>query len=39
MKNVKVNKEDLEILLEAEIEFWEKYVIRDIRPNLKLPNI
>ena len=32
-------KEDLEILLEAEIEFWEKYVIRDIRPNLKLPNI
>ncbi|MDR1942189.1 MAG: YqaJ viral recombinase family protein [Endomicrobium sp.] len=32
-------EEDLKILLEKEVEFWEKYVMKDIRPPLVLPAI
>jgi putative phage-type endonuclease len=32
-------EEDLKILKEKEIEFWEEYVKKDVRPNLVLPPI
>ncbi|MDR3195364.1 MAG: hypothetical protein LBT58_00995 [Endomicrobium sp.] len=32
-------EEDLKILKGKEIEFWEKYVMKDVKPNLVLPPI